>query len=308
LDGGEKVKAKLTLSGFLASLHCPTEERLYGTVDATRLLSEEYMNFIRELQDVLHRIDVRHRGKPLSGLRGIKARYVRVSANERRRRVKFSPYPNRWLNELKHIRQKAYDLLNSYAIGIETLTQGYYKDKIYLLARGRVREFLSAVERLDRELDEIRMRVREYDYSNIKALLRKYGLDWEVEPAREVGHIRADLLPVSFSTAIQEWATKDPKVAQQLERQERELIEQLLVGIRGRVLDIVKSIGKAKTERLLDRLKRLRETAEDLGLKALSETILVPLEEVVKKPETAPQVFGANPEEWVSSRVLGLLV
>jgi hypothetical protein len=302
------VKAKLTLSGFLASLHCPTEERLYGTVDATRLLSEEYMNFIRELQDALHRIDVRHRGKPLSGLRGIKARYVRVSANERRRRVKFSPYPNRWLNELKHIRQKAYNLLNSYAIGIETLTQGYYKDKIYLLARGKVREFLSAVERLDRELDEIRRQVREYDYSNIKALLRKYGLDWEIEPAREVGHIRADLLPVSFSTAIQEWATKDPKVAEQLERQERELIEQLLVGIRGRVLDIVKSIGKAKTERLLDRLKRLRETADDLGLKALSETILVPLEEVVKKPETAPQVFGANPEEWVSSRVLGLLV
>ena len=299
---------KLTLSGFLASLHCPTEERLYGTVDATRLLSEEYMNFIRELQDVLHRIDIRYRGKPLSGLRGIKARYVRVSANERRRRVKFSPYPNRWLNELKHIRQKAYNLLNSYAIGIETLTQGYYKDKIYLLARGRTREFLSAVEQLDRELDEIRKQVREYDYSNIKTLLHKYRLDWEIEPARDVGHIRADLLPVSFSTAIQEWVTKDPKVAKQLEQQERELIEQLLVGIRGRVLDIVKSIGKVKTERLLDRLKRLRETAEDLGLKALSETILVPLEEVVKKPETAPQVFGTNPEEWVSSRVLGLLV
>jgi hypothetical protein len=302
------VKAKLSLSGFLASLHCPTEETLHGTVDATRLSPDDYMNLIKELQDALHRVDVRHRLKPLSGFRGIKARYVRVSAIERRRKIKFSPYPNRWLNELRHTRQKAYDLLNSHAIGIETLTQGKYKDKIYLLARGRTSEFLSAVERLDRELDEIRKQVREYDYSNIKALLRKYGLDFEIEPVREVGHIRADLLPVSFSTAIQEWATKDPKVAQQLEKQERELVEQLLVGIRGRVLDIVKSIGKAKTERLLDRLKRLRETAEDVGLKALSETVLAPLEEVVKKPETAPQVFGTNPEEWVSSRVLGLLI
>ena len=58
------------------------------------------MRLVHQLQDLLSEIDEYYAEKETRG-RALRARYRRISANNRRRLLKFSPYPQVFVNRLK---------------------------------------------------------------------------------------------------------------------------------------------------------------------------------------------------------------
>jgi hypothetical protein len=93
------------LQGFIVSIHTVTESNLEVEVDTSPLKWDEYRKLIVDLEDSLNDIDLDHSARSeLARGRSLKARYRRVSAEDRSRRLRFSPLPGKFTNTLKNLR------------------------------------------------------------------------------------------------------------------------------------------------------------------------------------------------------------
>jgi hypothetical protein len=293
----------ISLRGFLASIHCPSEEYLSVVVDCSSLSPPTYMQLVTQLQDFLSEMDLAHAEKEVRG-RSLRARYRRISANERLRLLKFSPFPSRVVNRLKYVRAKAYELLNSYTVTITSLESGFYRENVYVLPENLAEKFISEVRRLDGELDEARRFVEGFDYSGVELLLSRYGLELPRKNFN-IPSVRVDILPIALERAIEEWAGKSENVKQLLVQKQEELIKNAVEEIRKRLEPILKAMeGETKLRKLKERLEQIRTLAEGIGLKALSETVIVPLIKATENPEA---LQGRKPSEFVSGRIESLL-
>ena len=289
------------LRGFLVSIHCPSEEYLTVTINCSSLSPSTYMQLVNQLQDALSDIDTMYAEKEPKG-RSLKARYRRITANERQRMLKFSPFPSRILNKLKYIRAKAYYILNSCCVSITSIESGFYREKAYALPESFADEFITKMNTLNNEINEIREFIRSFDYSSIELILSRYDLSI---PKREFGipDIRVDLIPISFAMAIEEWASKSEKVKQLLVRKQEELIKSVIDGIKERLEPIVKTIeGERNMKKIRERLEEINSIADGLGLKSISKSVIIPLIESLENPEK----LGMKPSEFVSSRIASL--
>jgi hypothetical protein len=304
-NGGEDmsfVSQEMTLRGFMVSLHCPSEELLTVTINCSELPPTTYLQLVQQLQDLLSEIDERYAAKELQG-RSLRARYRRVSVDQRLRLLKFSPFPSRILNKIKYVRAKAYDLLHDYCLVIRSVESLYYRDNVYILPEERAEEFANAVDRLDRELDEARQIIVEHDLGEVELLISRYGLEL---PRRDfmIPPIRIDMFPVDLSYAIEEWAFKSSRVQQLLAQKQEELVRGAVEAVREKLEPILKAMeGEMKIAKLEERLQEIKRLAEGLGLKALAETVIEPLIVATKDPTV---LRGERPTTFVRGRIASL--
>ena len=292
----------MSLRGFMVSIHCPSEELLTVTVDCTSLPLARYMQLVSELQDLLNGIDERHAVKELKG-RSLRARYRRVSYDQRLRLLKFSPFPSRVINKVKYVRAKAYDLLHDRCVVVTSAASGHYKDNVFILPEEYAEGFVEAAEALDRELDEARELISKFDLTDVELLLSRYDLEL---PRRDfsIPRIRVDLLPINLAYAIEEWATKSEAVRRLLQRKQEELVRGAVEAVQRRLEHIVKAMeGEARLTKLEERLREIKALAEGLGLRALAETVVAPLIDAVRDPS---KLGGQRPSDFVRGRIASL--
>jgi hypothetical protein len=261
------------------------------------------MQLVTQLQDLLSDMDLAHAEKEVRG-RSLRARYRRVTASERLRLLKFSPFPSRAMNMLKYIRAKAYELLNDYCVKVTSLESGFYRENVYILPENLAEKFVDEVHMLNREIDEVRKFVESFDYSSIELLLSRYDLELP-KKSFSIPNMRVDLLPIALEYAIEEWARKSENVKQLLVNKQEELIRNAVEDIKRRLEPILKAMeGELKIRKMKERLKQIKSIAEGLGLKALSESVISPLIEATENPEA---LQGRKPSEFVSGRIASLL-
>jgi translation elongation factor EF-G len=261
------------------------------------------MQLVTQLQDLLSEVDYAHAEREIKG-RSLKARYRRVTASERLRLLKFSPFPSRVVNTLKYIRAKAYELLNDYCVKVTSLESGFYRENVYILSENLAEKFVSEIRMLDDELNDVRRFIEGFDYSSIELLLSRYDLELP-KKSFNIPSIRVDLLPIALEYAIEEWARKSENVKQLLVQKKEELIKNAVEDIRKRLEPILKAMeGETKLRKLKERLEQIRTLAEGIGLKALSETVIAPLIEATENPKI---LEGKKPSEFVSGRIESLL-
>jgi len=304
---------KILLKGFFASIHVPSEEPLALTIDCTNLPGGTYLRLINDLQDTLVRLDDLYAKRETIGRRSLRARYTRLVYGDRKRILKFFPYPSCFINAIRYLRSRAYELLNRYAFPILLMEQGYYREKIYILPEDNAEQFLKEIDELNKKLEEIKEELTAVDISEIEDLLRRYGIDVEFLNDRDIksmiGVIEVDLTPIKLEESIEEWAGKSKKVQQLLEEKKRELVQKILETVKKRLEPIVKAMeGERKLKKLEQRLTELQKEVESLGLNAVAETVIAPLIEVVRDPSKAGEVFrDSKPSEFVSGRIASLL-
>jgi hypothetical protein len=292
----------VSLRGFFVSIHCPSEEYLTVTIDCSRLNPQLYMRLVSELQDILSEVDFAYAERTVKG-RSLKARYRRISADQRMRLLKFSPFPSRVINALKYVRARAYELLNSYCITVTSVESGFYRENLYILPENLVERFLIDVRALNEDIGQVRNFVAEYKFENIELLLSKYDLELPMKNF-EVPDIRVDLLPIAIENAIEEWAKKSEDVKQLLVKKQEELIRNAVEDIKKRLEPILKAMeGELKIRKMRERLEQIKSIAEGLGLKALSESVIIPLIEATENPEV---LEGRKPSDFVEGRIASL--
>jgi len=310
--GKKAERKKIVLKGFFASIHVPSEEPLALTIDCSTLPGGAYLQLINDLQDTLVKLDRLYAKREPTERRSLRAKYTKLVYG-RRRMLKFFPYPSYFVNAVRYLRSRAYELLNRHAFPILLMEQGYYREKIYILPEDNAETFLKEIDALNEKLEEIKQELMAVDLGEIEDLLRSYGIDVQELNNRDVGSmlgsIEVDLTPIRFEEAIEEWAGRSKKVQQLLEEKKRELVQKVLETVKRRLEPIVKAMeGERKLKRLEERLKELQKEVKSLGLEAVAEAVIAPLIRVVKDPSKADEVFrDLKPSEFVSGRIASLL-
>ena len=308
----------MKLRGFFVSISCPTETRFMVTIDCSKLSGPTYLELVGKLQDLLARIDEEHKKRPREFSRGrsLKARYTRLSYDERRRLLSFYPVPATYIAKVKNTRARIYKQLRKYAIVIERMRMGNRKENVYIMPPENVEKFLSAVDLANSKLKEVVEKVKGFDMTEIDYLLSNYGISL---PYRDVDDMRitVDLIPVSLTSAVEEWAQQSPRVKALLERKERELAKQIAESLAKRLESTVKRIEEqmAETavlkdlERIRMRIEKVKEMALRVGLDEFSSAVCDPLIELIENPGKISEFRekGERLEEWISRKVESLL-
>ena len=294
--------SEMSLRGFLVSIHCPSEELLTVTVDCTLLPAARYMQLVTDLQDLLSDIDARHAAREARG-RSLRARYRRVSFDQRLRLLKFSPFPSRIINKIKYIRYKAYGLLHRHCLVLTVAESGRYRENVFILPEASAEAFVARAEELDRELDEVRRFVAEFDLSDVQLLLSRYDIEL-LRCEFSIPHVRVDLLPIDLGRAIEEWAARSEAVRRLLQRKQEELMRGAVEDLRRRLEEVAEAMeGEARLAALERRLREVKALAEGLGLRALAEAVVAPLIEAARDPSA---LGGQRPSEFVRGRIASL--
>jgi len=306
-------RKKIVLKGFFASIHVPSEEPLALAIDCSELLGGTYLQLINDLQDTLVRLDDLYAKRETIGRRSLRARYTRLVYGGRKRMLKFFPYPSCFINAIRYLRSRAYELLNRYAFSILMMEQGHYREKIYILPEDNAEPFLEEIDALNKKLEEIKEELTTVDISEIEDLLRRYGIDVEFLNYRDIksmlGNIEVDLTPIRFEEAVEEWANRSKRVKQLLEKKKRELVQKVLETVKKRLEPIVKAMdGERRLKCMKERLEELQKQVKSLGLETIAETVIAPLIEVAEDPSKASEVFrDSKPSDFVSGRIASLL-
>jgi hypothetical protein len=304
----------MSLNGFLIDLHAGTEGRLEVEVDCSHLDWDQYRRLIIELEDLLSSIDAEHsaRSELVRG-RSLRARYRRVSAESRTRRLRFSPFPSRMSNVLKNTRAYMYELVAENCLTLQHVGNR----KLQLLPKALAPYFVEAVERVNEEvirpLNAEIERFREGDdYLRIQQLLYKYGVDPSAlrTSAFLVGEYVVDVLPVDFgySVDLDEAYAKERRaeaakgmeiLRRRIEERRREYAMRAVSDLVRRIAELAGAVDAGVRVRQLDRkVEALMGAAEALGLGEVREKVLEPLRAVCgarsrgERARLAKELFG----------------
>jgi len=288
----------VALRGFFMLLRCPTEEGLNWTIDASDLSPTTFIQVIHRLQDLLRDIDEAFTEHPerLRG-RSLRARHFRAfQVDERRRILRFAPFPSKYINKMKTIRRRLYELVHQHSIVIQSGVMG--PRNIYLLPQEEAESFLNEVELLNAQLQDLQREVEGFlktrVFDDILYELERVGLP-TLETHFYVGRIRAYLLPVSLDPhALEVWARYSPRVADAVREAQEEFVSQALEDLRGKLKPLIEGLRKARRlERIAENLYRLERLAQDLGLRSVAETVIVPLRRMAEmEPDELKRIPG----------------
>ena len=285
----------MELQGFLVSMHTTHEVALEVEVDTSSLKWDEYRKLVEELEDRLHDIDLDHsvRSKRMKG-RSLKARYRRIAADDRQRKLRFSPLPSKYSTLLKNLRAYIYTgLIPSTCFCLEKVAAR----KLYFLPKGMAPYLLEVVDKMNTETlakanAEIAEFVKGNEYFGLIQLLHKYGLERDAldEADFNIRDFSVDILPVDFGYSIdmddfyaRETRMEHRRGLEALRRQvaekHREYVSDVVRDIMARLTPIIaaKSRRGMKVKRKLD---RLIDICEGSGLGSISDEILRPLSEI----------------------------
>ena len=299
----------MKLRGFFVSISCPTEAYFQVRIDCSDLNGPAYLNLVRELQDLLAYIDELYAKRDLERRsRSLKARYQRISADERRRIITFFPIPSSIVNAIRYQRHKLYQALSDNAVTLEIVRMGNHKENVYIMPPENAEKFLAEVDSINRKLKEIASTAQRFDKGEIELLLSRYNLDLPPNSV-DFPDIRVDLTPITFTGALEEWASKSPRVRELLERKERELVKSIGENLKKRLEPSLKEIERLTQEMLSEkelsnikiRLERLRNLTAGLGFTELSADIKLLLDSIDSYDPDAILKAKAGVEGRISS-------
>jgi hypothetical protein len=267
----------------------------------------EYKELVRELEDLLNTIDEKH------SVRGIRARYRRVTAEERKRRLRFSPFPSKLGTLLKNTRTHIYELMAENCLILESAG----KRKIYLLPKQLAPLFVEAVDRVNMEVIEpLKREIEDFrqseDYLKVQQCLYNHKVDPTILKTSvfPIGNFIIDILPVDFDYSIdadvvytkmsQEKTTKGLEILKrEIEKKQREYALSAVSDVARRILDLAETLTepRRKVRNATEKVDKLMEICESLGLRKVNEEVLRPLKKVCRarhhqRPKLAEELFG----------------
>jgi hypothetical protein len=306
--------SKARLDGFLIDVQCVSEENLVVEVDASKISWDEYKALISDLQDILSNIDQEHSAKGwLTRGRSLKASYRRVNAKDRRRHLRFMPFPSRFATTLKNLRAYVYELVADHCLVLESVGNR----KVYLLPKHLAPFFVEAVEKINKEVIEpLRQDVEKFrqspEYLTIQHCLYQHGVDPSILKVATF-HLRnyvVDVLPINFGYNIdaddvyakmkRAEAVKGLEILRsQIERKYREYALNAVSDVVARIMAIAEGLemkGK-RVRNAEEKVDKLIKICESLGFTEICEKILKPLKQVskarpYKRPKLAEEFFG----------------
>jgi hypothetical protein len=301
---------EIKLRGFLVNVHMPSEDLLSWSVDCSSMLPTKYMSLISTLQDRLNEIDSAYspREDTVKG-RSLHGRYRRV-LESRTRTLTFSPVPSCYTNKLKSLRAELYRMLATYTVTITQVEMGNYVRKVYILPENMVPAFTTDVMSLDDELGELSVKVNEYlngkDVAELRELVESSGGSL-VRDVQKLHGIEVEFWPVALEEAIDRWASKDPTFAKMLQEQREKLLSRVMEGFKEKLAPVLRAIESQRNlEQARETLERIRNIARSVGLKALEDSVIIPLDKALRDPENTSKYLGKPPEkveEAVSERI-----
>jgi len=308
LFGGINVE----LQGFLVSIHTIHENILEVEVDTSALKWDEYQKLVEVLEDHLYDIDRDYsvKSKLVRG-RTLKARYKRISLDDRRRRLRFSPLPSKYSNLLKNLRKYIYEgLIPSTCFCLEKVSTR----KLYFLPKGMAPYLLEVIDKMNTEtLSDANKEIEQFrqgnEYFSLIQLLNRHGLDTKVlSKARFIiGNFSVDILPVDFGYSIdvddfyaQQARIKHKKgleaLRRQIEQKHQEYVAEVIQDLMRKLTPIITAKRRVRVKKKLD---RLIDICEGSGLNAISEEVIKPLLEICtaradKREELTEKHFGVK--------------
>jgi len=310
------ISRDISLEGFIIDCHSPSETTLEVEIDCSMINWENYRHLIIDLEDLLSDIDERHSVRSwLVRGRSLRARYRRVSEDDRRRKLRFCPFPSKFQNMLTNARSTVYTMVNLNCIVLERVGAR----KIYLLPKPIAPAFIESIDRLNKTVVEpLRKEIEEFrnskDFFAIEACLTKYGAD--PSPLRRsvfsISRFLVDILPVDFSYSIDKDELYQKMMRQESIRGLELLKKQIEKKYREYSLAVSKEIihklteltheydraGKIKS-RFKRRWRKLMELCESLGLQEIVESFIKPVCEILDKKKAdrsawMMQTFGTT--------------
>lgn len=290
---------------FLVDLHTTHESTLEVELDASGLDWDLYKKMIIELEDLLSEIDKKTSPKPdLARGRSLKARYTRVTADERHRRIRFSPFPSMFTNRIKNLRSYLYKLLNDSCITLSKYGSGNVKRCVYILPKYTALQFVkmvdetnkTVIEKLRRDIEEFR---KSDDFLSIVRLLTKYGLNADklmVEPFT-IGDVIMDVVPISFDYDVMSDALLEKEarasameslaiLKREIDRFHREYAVRTVKDIVSKLWTGIELLGSGRKARFFDRkIEKMIGICESMGLSEVNERLLKPLLEISRDPK-----------------------
>jgi hypothetical protein len=305
----------MSLNGFIVDVRTVSESNLELEIDASRVSWEEYKKLVDELGDVLSEVDEKWsaRSRLVRG-RSVRGRFRRVTAEDRRRILRFSPLPSSYSNILKNTRTYMYGLVADNCLVLEQVGTR----KVYLLPRPMAPLLVEGVDKINREVIEpLRQNITEFkegeDYLKIEQLLFRHGIDPTVLRTApfNIGDFIVDVLPVDFGYSVNgdDVYTRMRKMETvrgleilkaQLVRKHREYAQNAVSEITRRIIDLAEVIELRKKTHYLERkLDSLAEVCNSLGLGDISERVLKPLKEIMgvragERPDLTEKLFGTR--------------
>jgi hypothetical protein len=305
----------MSLNGFIVDVRTVSESNLELEVDASSIPWEEYRKLVDELGDVLSEVDERWsaRSRLVRG-RSVRGRFRRVTAEDRRRILRFSPLPSSYSNILKNTRTYMYGLVADNCLVLEQVGTR----KVYLLPRPMAPLLVEGVDKINREVIEpLRKNITEFkdgeDYLKIEQLLFRHGIDPTVLRTApfNVGDFIVDVLPVDFGYSVngddvydkirrEETRRGLDLLKAQLSRKHREYALNAVSDITKRIVDLASGIElRRRTHDLEGKLDALKEICDSLGLSDISEKVIAPLRQIVQvrageRADLTEKLFGTR--------------
>jgi hypothetical protein len=302
-----KNVSKAILMGFLVDVHCVSESNLEVEVDCSHIDLNEYKELVGELEDLLNTIDEKH------SVRGIRVRYRRVSTEERKRRLRFSPFPSKFGTLLKNTRTHIYELMAENCLVLESAG----KRKIYLLPKQLAPLFVEAVDRVNMEVIEpLKGEIEDFrqsdDYLKVQQCLYDHKVDSTVLKTSvfPIGNFIIDILPVDFSYSLNAdevyakmghvKTTRGLEILKrEIEKKQREYALSAVSDLVRRISDMAEALTepRKKVRSATEKVDKLMVICESLGLNKVNEKVLSPLKKVCRarhyqRPKLAEELFG----------------
>lgn len=277
---------RIVLNGFLADIHCTSESNLDVEIDASKLTWSEYQSLILDLEDLLSEIDEKHSVRSwLVRGRSLRARYHRVSADERKRRLRFSPFPSKFSNIITNARGFVYNLVTQYCIVLEKVGNR----KVYFLPKSVAPSLVASIDALNEKvIGKLRREIKEFqesnDYARIGQCLHKHKIDPRVlDRTFWIGNFMVDVIPVDFGYSISEdeyyrkvkrqSAVRELDILRKhIERKYREYSAEAVKNIMEKVAVMSEEFDRRKNiqKAFKDRLDKLIELSKSIGLNEVS--------------------------------------
>jgi len=316
------------LQGLHISIHVPTEERL--TMHIEGLSPELFRRLAVALEDWMVVVDENYKEKAIRG-RSWKGRGRRVSAAQRIRVIKFSPFPSRYSNILRTTRKDLYFEMHRHCLVLEGQQHGGYKNNVYILPYSNAPLLMNEIQKQNREIDELNWKIdgfqKTQDFQDLKDLLKPFHIEvpdrsWRVE------HVSFDATPLRLEPeTVKQLVEEDYQrmyrtleaeerqgleaLHQELERKRQELVVKAVENLQKKINSIVKRIvatRKLKAESVKQDLERVRRIAISVGLESIATTVIEPLAEVVEDPEKTFELFGTKDlSTAIEGRIRGLI-
>jgi hypothetical protein len=329
----------VVLQGMLFSLHFAGDDLLKAQI--TGLGERDFNKLKNQVEDLMQTIDKSHASREHCYAASWEAAGTKTTGGEtdyveRSRSLKLRMFPRKFSNQLAVVKENlVYQRLRN-CISIETYSSGRYKQMLYILPYSNAAKMMTLVAEANKEIDTVNRELITYvqssDYAELLAILDEYpqakrdiqGRHWHIP------QIRFEVMPLQLDTGavmemVEQVDIKDLKLKaeydrgikllqQELDAKSRDMTTKVLGALKKEIDTYVGNViaeMKLNPENIKADMAALKNKAASMGLGALAETVIAPLEIVLTDKTKAYNTFGitsmSDLQGEVDERILAVL-